>query len=205
VTVPGSSGSGARGTWEVIGSRSIAQTPGRFLSLVELDVQAPDGETMVRHVVEHPGAVVVVPVEDDDVAVLVRQWRVATGGLLLEVPAGRRDVDGEVPERTAARELGEELGLRAGRMAKIAECYLSPGFCTELAHVFVALDLTALGDGERPELKAEERDMTVERVPLDAVESLIARGELRDAKSIVGLLLARSYVRGQYDGMGGVQ
>jgi ADP-ribose pyrophosphatase len=186
--------------YEIVGSRVMAQTPSTFLTMVEVDVRAPDGEHLTRHIVEHPGAVVVVPIEHDDVAVLVRQWRVATGGLLLEVPAGKRDVAGEAPERTAARELGEELGMRAGRMAKIAECYLSPGFCSELAHVFVALDLEPIS--ERAELRAEERDMTVERVPLDAVETLIASGELRDAKSIVGLLLGRAYVRGQYDGIG---
>jgi len=187
--------------YRIAGTRTIAETPSRFLRLVEHDVVADDGEQFVRHVVEHQGAVVVIPIEPDDVAVLVRQWRVATGTWMLEVPAGKRDVDGEPVDATAVRELEEEIGHRPGRLVKLAEAYFSPGFCTELGHFFVALDLEPVA--QRPELRAEERDMTVERVPLDSVETLIASGELRDAKSIVGLLLARAYVRGQYDGMTG--
>jgi len=185
--------------FEVVATRTLAATPQPFLALVEHDVRAPDGELLVRHVVEHPGAVVVVPIAADGRALLVRQWRVATGGDLLEVPAGKRDVDGEEPIETARRELEEEIGFRPGRLVRLAECWLSPGFCTELAHVFVGLDLEPVTT--RPELRAEEEAMTVEPVALDDVEEMIATGALRDAKSIVGLLLARAYVRGAYAGM----
>src|SRR5690242_7255870 len=98
-----------------------------FLAVDELDFETPDGETMRRTVVRHPGAVVVVPIEPDgDTAVLVRQFRAAVGDHVLEVPAGKRDVEHESPAATAARELEEELGLVPGRLVKLAEFYNSP-------------------------------------------------------------------------------
>jgi 8-oxo-dGTP pyrophosphatase MutT (NUDIX family) len=159
-----------------------------ILELVELGVEGPDGERHLRSVVRHPGAVVAVPVVDDDV-ILVRQFRAAACRSLLEVPAGKRDVAGETPEATAARELEEEIGRSPGRLRKLAEFYNSPGFCDEYTHLFCATELSA-----RPEprgVTAEERAMSIERVPLAATEELIAAGELIDAKSIVGLLLTR--------------
>jgi ADP-ribose diphosphatase len=169
-----------------------------FLSMSRARVVGPDGAEFDRHVVHHPGAVVVVPVVDGDV-VLVRQWRVATGRELLEVPAGKRDVDGESPEETARRELEEETGHRPGRLVKLAEFYNSPGFCDEYTYLFCALDLEAV-DGPRG-VNAEERAMSVERIAFADVDALIASGQLCDAKSIIGLELARRYVAGTYPGM----
>jgi ADP-ribose pyrophosphatase len=154
-------------------------------------VAGPDGDEFDRHVVHHPGAVVMVPVIEGE-AVLVRQYRVATGGALLEVPAGKRDVDGEAPDVTANRELEEEIGFRAGRLDRLCEFYNSPGFCDEYTHLFLALDLEDLGGNDA--IGPEERAMTMERIPLDRVDELIATGELRDAKSIIGWLLARRYL-----------
>ncbi len=148
------------------------------------------GEEFDRHVVHHPGAVVVVPVIDDE-AVLVRQWRVATGRELLEVPAGKRDVDGEAPAATANRELEEEIGYHAGRLEPLCEFYNSPGFCDEYTYLFLATDLEAR---ERAAVSAEEAAMTIERVPLATIDALIAARELIDAKSIIGLLLARQFL-----------
>jgi ADP-ribose pyrophosphatase len=151
--------------------------------------EAPDGDTFERDLVHHPGAVSIVPVVDDGREVLmVRQYRAAIDAELLEIPAGKRDVPDEPPEATAHRELEEEVGMRAGRLEKLAEFYNSPGFCDEHSFVFLALDL------EQSEISAhspEEQHMTVERVPLDAVPRLVAAGELVDAKSIIGLCLAR--------------
>jgi ADP-ribose pyrophosphatase len=112
---------------------------------------------------------------------------------------GKRDVHGEAPEATAARELEEELGLRAHRWVRLAELYDSPGFCDEYAYVFAALDLVE-GGSAAPQ-GPEERAMTVERVPLDDAETLIASRQLVDAKTIIGLLLARRYLAGEYDGI----
>jgi 8-oxo-dGTP pyrophosphatase MutT (NUDIX family) len=161
-----------------------------FLSVSRVRVAGPDGDEFDRHVVHHPGAVVVVPVLDGD-ALLVRQWRVATGATLLEVPAGKRDVDGEAPEATANRELEEEIGYHAGRLDLLCEFYNSPGFCDEYTYLYLATELEAR---ERGAVSAEEAAMTIERVPLDRVDDLIATRALIDAKSIIGLTLARRFL-----------
>jgi ADP-ribose diphosphatase len=184
--------------FHIVGSQTVADVG--FLQLTEEHVSAPGGEDLTRFVVRHPGAVVVVPVDHPgDAALLVRQYRVAVDANLLEVPAGKRDVDGEPPEETARRELEEEIGRRPGRLVKLAEFYNSPGFCDEYTYL-CALDLEEV-EGPRG-VNAEEEAMTVERVPFDSVDGLIARAELTDAKSIIGLDLARRYLAGTYPGMG---
>ena len=174
--------------FRVVGSETLLDAG--FLSVSRLHVAASDGEEFDRHVVHHPGAVVVVPVIGDE-ALLVRQWRVATGRVLLEIPAGKRDVEGEAPETTANRELEEEIGYVAGRLDKLCEFYNSPGFCDEYTHLFLA---TELEERTRAAVSHEEAAMTIERVPLDRVDELVATGELIDAKSIIGLLLARRFL-----------
>jgi len=146
----------------------------------------PDGSTFERDVVHHPGAVSVVPIIDDHV-VLIRQYRAALDDLLLEIPAGKRDIDGEPPEQTAHRELVEEVGLRAGGLVRLAEFYNSPGFSDEHSYVFLAVDLEPVAASAQG---IEEEHMTIEQVPLDDILGLIATGEMRDAKTIIGLTLA---------------
>jgi ADP-ribose pyrophosphatase len=161
---------------------------GSLISVAEAEFEGPDGSRFERDVVHHPGAVSVVPLTSDGRMLLVRQYRAATDSEMLEIPAGKRDVDGEPPEVTAGRELEEEVGMRAGTLRKLAEFYNSPGFCDEHSHVFLATDL------ERAEVTAhgvEEEHMTIETVALADVPRLIATGELVDAKSIIGLTLAR--------------
>ena len=153
---------------------------------------APDGEEFERDVVHHPGAVSVVPLLDERTAVLVRQYRAAIDRDLLEIPAGKRDVVGEAPELTAHREMAEEIGMRAGRLERLAEFYNSPGFCDEHSFVFLARDLEPCGNSLQG---VEEQHMTVEHVALADVPQLIASGELVDAKSIVGLTLAMQALR----------
>ena len=173
-------------SFRVVGSKVVAEAG--FLAITEEQVVAPDGEEFSRVVVRHPGAVVIVPVDGDDV-VFVRQFRAAVGGELLEVPAGKRDVEGEPPEETARRELEEEIGCRPGRLVPLAEFFNTPGFCDEHTHLFLALDLVELGANRA--VGPEERAMTIERVPFARVDDLISSGELCDAKSIIGVLLAR--------------
>jgi 8-oxo-dGTP pyrophosphatase MutT (NUDIX family) len=175
--------------FEVLGSKVVAHAG--FLAITEEDIVGPDGGRFTRVVVRHPGAVVVVPI-DGDGALLVRQYRAAIAKQILEIPAGKRDVDGEPPEETARRELEEEIGHRAGRMVKLAEFYNTPGFSDENTHLYAALDLEDLGATRR--VGPEEEAMTMERVPFAAVDDLIANGEICDAKSIIGLLLARRFV-----------
>ncbi|MDQ6909815.1 MAG: NUDIX hydrolase [Actinomycetota bacterium] len=145
------------------------------------------GETFERDVVHHPGAVSIVPMVADQV-IMVRQYRAAIDRELLEIPAGKRDVDGEDIETLARRELEEEIGMRAGALVKLAEFYNSPGFCDEHSFVFMARNLTETASAAQG---IEEQHMTIERVALADVPRLIAHGEIVDAKSIIGLCLAR--------------
>jgi ADP-ribose pyrophosphatase len=149
---------------------------------------APDGTEFTRDVVRHPGAVAVVPVTADRSVVLVRQYRGPVDRELLEIPAGTRDVDGEPAESTAARELEEEAGVRAGRLRLLATIYNSPGFCDEETFIYLA-DQLEPGQAER--LGEEERFLEVIEVPLDSIEDVIASRRIVDAQTVIGVLMAR--------------
>ena len=148
--------------------------------------RSPSGELLERDVVKHPGAVSVVAIDGEEV-VLVRQFRAALGFDLLEIPAGKRDVPGEAPEVTAARELEEEVGLRAGSLELLVDFYNSAGFSDEHSYVYLATDLHA---GELALQGVEEQHMTIVRIPLEEIPARIAAGEIIDAKTLIGLLLA---------------
>jgi ADP-ribose pyrophosphatase len=165
---------------------------GQLITTAKASFADPDGNTFEREVVHHPGAVSVVPVDGDGRAVLVRQYRAAVDRELLEIPAGKRDVAGEAPDVTAARELEEEVGMRAGQLRELGRFYNSPGFSDEYSIVFLALDLEATQTSLQG---VEEQHMTVVRIALDDVPKLITEGELTDAKSIIGLCLAREALR----------
>ena len=120
-------------TFRIVGSTTLADTG--FIRLAEAQVEGA-GERFTRLIVHHPGAVVVVPVDDEESVLMVRQFRAPAGGELLEVVAGKRDVEGEEPEETARREMHEEIGRRPGRLVKLCEFFNSPGFCDEYTHLF---------------------------------------------------------------------
>lgn len=164
---------------------------GHTISVAVGTYQAPDGSTFERDVVHHPGAVSVVPLHDDGTVTLVRQYRSALDDDLLEIPAGRRDVDGEEPIVTAGRELAEEVGLRAGRLELLGEFVNSAGFSDEHSWVFLGRDLVEVPTDLQG---LEEQHMTIERIALADVAGLIAEKRLLDAKSIIGLLLAQRRV-----------
>jgi ADP-ribose pyrophosphatase len=161
---------------------------GQVISVVIATFETAGGEPFERDIVHHPGAVSVVPLHDDGTVSMVRQYRAALDDLLLEIPAGKRDVDGEPPEVTAGRELEEEIGLRAGRLELLAEFYNSPGFSDERSFVYLGRDLQP---GTVARHGVEEQALTVERIALVDVPALIEARELCDAKSIMGLLLTR--------------
>ncbi len=160
---------------------------GRAVSLSLAEIRAPDGSVYEREIIRHPGAAVIVPVDGQEV-IMVRQYRAAVDRELLEVPAGKLDSRDEPPEMTAQRELEEEIGKRAGHLELLAVFHNSPGFCDEITHLYMATDLV---DADRRPHSVEEEHMAVERVKLGEVADLVAAGELADAKSIVGLMLAR--------------
>jgi ADP-ribose pyrophosphatase len=157
---------------------------GKICNLRVDTVELFNGRTAKREIVEHEPVVAIVPIDGDGNIVLVRQYRLATGTVLLEVPAGGID-KGESPEDAAQRELSEEIGMRAGRLEPLAEFYVSPGFLTEYVYAFLA---TGLSDS--PAEADEDEDIAVVRMPLADAVSMAERGEFRDAKSIAGILIA---------------
>ncbi len=159
---------------------------GDVVSFWEGTFVGPDGEEFTRDIVRHPGAVSIVPLFEDGTVVLVRQYRAALEVELLEIPAGKLDVDGEPLEICAARELEEEVGYRAERLEELVGFAESPGFCDEINHVFLATGLTEVPHDRQG---IEEEHMVSERIALADVPRLVAEGTIIDAKSIVGLLL----------------
>lgn len=167
---------------------------GGFFRVVTGTFVGPDGFTFEREVIRHPGAVCAVPLEADRRHVLmVRQYRGAVDRSLLELPAGKRDLEGEDPKDCIARELVEEVGREAGTITEIARFFNSPGFNDEETICYLAEDLV---ETEREAHGIEEEHLVVERIALDEVEELMAAGELVDAKSIIGLLAARHALAG---------
>jgi ADP-ribose pyrophosphatase len=160
--------------------------------------EAPDGTRFERDVVRSPGAVAAVPLlfdaEGNASVVMVRQYRGAYDAYVLEIPAGMRDVADEPTEATAYRELVEEVGLSAGRLEPLTQFYPSAGMTDSVLHLFLATDLSVVPQ----ELHGpEEQHLEVVHVPFREAIEMIERGEIRDAKSIIGLLLVeRKLLRG---------
>ena len=172
---PGSSGE------ETLSSRRLYE--GVVVKLRVDRVRMSTGHETVRVVVEHVGAVTVVAVDGEGRLLLVRQHRHAAGRSLLELPAGTLDGE-EEPAACAARELEEETGFRPGRVQRLGGFFVSPGYCTEYIHAYLATDLEpgrAGGD--------DDEDIEVLALPQPEVFRLVDSGELEDAKSLAALLL----------------
>jgi len=163
------------------------------VDVVTASYEAPGGSVFTRDVVRHPGAVAIVPVTESGSVLLVRQYRGALDRELLEIPAGTRDVEGEAPEDSAGRELEEEMGVRAGNLRLLATTANTPGFCDELTLVYLATRLQAVPTARHGE---EELAMEVVEIPLDEACALAGSGDLIDAQTIIGLLLARDALAG---------
>lgn len=153
-------------------------------------IEAADGHRSTRDIAGHPGGVCVVAIDADDRVLLVRQWRHAIGGPLLEIPAGTldREPGGSIEGHAgaAARELEEETGSRAGRWRYLGAFYTAPGFTSEMMHLYLATDLSP-ADGEALHPDDDER-LELHPTPFGEAVAMAERGELRDAKTIVGLL-----------------
>ncbi len=171
----------------LVASEVIRQS--RILEFRIDTIEAADGRRSTRDIAAHPGGVCVVAIDAQDRVLFVRQWRHATGGPLLEIPAGTLDrlEDGSIEEHAgaAARELEEETGSRAGAWRYLGGFFTAPGFTSELMHLYHATDLRAVdGDGLHP-----DEDERLELRPIPFAESLAMAegGEIRDAKSMIGL------------------
>lgn len=167
-----------------LSSETIFQ--GRAVRLERDRVRLPDGTESVREVVRHPGAVVIVGLLADQRVVMIRQHRYCVGEALLELPAGTLEA-GEDPLDCARRELAEETGYQSDDWTAVTSFYTTPGFTDERIHCFLARDLRPGAAGEADE---DERIETV-LMPLSAAQTMARRGELRDAKTMVALLLCR--------------
>lgn len=159
---------------------------GKVFDVYEAEIR--EGSTRYRReIVRHTGSAVIVPVFADKTVALVRQYRHAAGEFLLEIPAGTLE-KGESPETGAARELEEEIGVTAKTIEKLTEFYVSPGFLTEKMHVYLASDLT-----ETAQKLEEDEILQVERFTFPEAFEKIKNGEIQDAKTIVGLILAGAH------------
>ena len=157
---------------------------GAQFELITERVDLPNGRSVLLDLLKHPGAAAVVPFLDDGRVLLIRQYRFAASGFLLEIPAGKLAAD-EAPELCAARELEEETGYRAGRLDTLGAIWPSPGFTDEKIHLFAAYDL-------RLAEQHLEADEIIELVPIafEAALRAVHEGEIQDAKSGMALLLA---------------
>ena len=157
---------------------------GRVIKLSVLDVELQDGSESKRELVKHPGAVAVLPIDAEGNVLLVRQFRIAAGRVLTEVPAGTRNA-GEDPLLCAERELQEEVGYRPGKLESLGGIFVAPGYTTEFIYLYLATELQEA----RLEQDADEF-IEVDRVPFTQVLDMVERGEIIDGKSIVCVLRA---------------
>lgn len=174
---------------ERLGSREVFR--GRTIRLDVDKVRLPNGKEMDFEMIHHPGAAAVVPVLDNGDVLLVRQYRYATGGWLLEVPAGKLD-PGESPETCAAREVEEETGYKPGSLQPLGWIWTTPGFTDEKIWLYIATGLEATAQGLQ-----DDEVLSVERLPWREAVEKAERGEIHDSKSTCALLRAARHLEGR--------
>ena len=158
--------------------------PGIIIRVEHWNVRLPSGETALREIVCHRGAAAVVPLDEKDNLILVRQHRIAVDRLTLEIPAGKLDSPEEDPLDCAVRELSEETGYRAESWEKLTCLETTPGFCNERIHIYLATGLT-LGD-THPD---EDEFVATVRMPLEEAVQRVMRGEFRDGKTALAIMM----------------
>ncbi len=155
---------------------------GRVVTLALQTVELPNGRTSSREIIRHRGAVAILPLHEDGQITLIRQYRLAAGDTLWEIPAGTLE-PGEDPRDCAIRELQEEAGLRPGNLVRLGGVFPAPGYSSEYIHLFVATDLT-------PSVLQGDDDESIETVvvPLDEALAMVSRGEIENAMAVIALL-----------------
>ena len=165
---------------ELLESETVFE--GRLYDILVDTLRAPEGHTFRREIVYHPGAVCMVPLDADGRLLLVEQYRHGARARLLEIPAGTLE-PGEDPGETAARELREEVGMRADRVEALGGFWIAPSYATEYLHLYVCSELTP-----DPLPGDEDEDIEVVRVTREEALAAIDEGRIIDAKSIAGIL-----------------
>jgi ADP-ribose pyrophosphatase len=171
---------------EVIDRKTIYH--GRTFNVRRDKLRFPNQNTVYLDIIEHVGAVTILPVDADGRIIFIRQYRHAAGIELLELPAGTLD-PAELPENCALREIREETGFAAGKLVEIGVFFLAPGYSTEFMHVYLATDL-------RPDPLPGDVDefITPEPIPIEQAYDMALNGGLQDGKSLAALLLARPLI-----------
>ncbi len=161
----------------------------RIFDVFEGDIRLPDGRIARQSWIEHRPTIAVVPVNPEGKLVLIRQYRHDTGGMLVEIPAGTMDRPDESVEACVQRELAEEAGFEAGRLVKLFEGYLAPGYSNEYMHFFLALDL-------HPATLPADEDEYIQVMPVSFAEAeqMIRERQIVDAKTALGIQMARAYL-----------
>jgi 8-oxo-dGDP phosphatase len=175
--------------WPVTYSAELVR--GQIVRVRQDMVQMPDGATAAREVVEHPGAVAVLAMDEADRVLMIRQYRHPVGRLLWEIPAGLRDIDGEPPLVTAERELLEEVGYRAADWHVLVDFFSSPGISTERLRIFLARGLTEVPEADRAYVRRdEEAHLLVAWLPLEQAVARFLAGDLHNGVTAVGIFSA---------------
>jgi 8-oxo-dGDP phosphatase len=189
--------SDAAASWPVTSSELLA---GDSLVRLRRDmVRMPEGDVVGRDVLEHPGAVAILALGEDERLLLIRQYRHPVGRLLWEIPAGLRDVAGEPLRVTAQRELLEEAGYRAARWQVLTDTFTSPGISTERLRIFLARGLAEVPEAERSYVpEHEEAHLTVAWLPLHEAVRRVLAGELHNGVTAVGILAAYAARQGDF-------
>lgn len=174
---------------ELLSTRDIFK--GRVVDLSVDQVRMPNGKSTELEVIRHPGAAAMVPLTDSGEVLLVRQYRYATGGWLVEVPAGKLD-EGEAPEVCAARELEEEVGMKPAELLPLGWIWTTPGFTDERIWLYLCRGLSPAQQNLE-----DDEVLTVESRSLPEAIEMVHRGEICDGKSVCALLRADAYLRAE--------
>lgn len=174
---------------KTLSSKTIYE--GKIISLTVEEVELPDGNRAMRELVQHSGAVALIPLTDDGKLVLVKQYRKSLNRTLIEIPAGRIEVD-EDPELTAIRELEEETGYGARQVTYIQSFATSPGFANEIIHLYLAENLYVI---DNPAAGDEDEFIEILEVTVDEAGQLVASGEIFDAKTAFAVIFAKHQLK----------
>lgn len=173
---------------KTIGTEHIFE--GQIIKVRKDTVELPNGGTSTREIVEHPGGVAVVALDDDENVYVVRQYRHPFEKVIMEIPAGKLDHYGEDPFDCCKRELKEETGLSAAKFDYLGAFMLSPGFCREYIHIYLARELTTGDICLDP-----DEFLEVEKLPLTTLMDMVMNNEIEDAKTVMGILKTNELLR----------